>query len=243
MSFVVSFHGAEHKCGTTMISQCVAERVSQLAPDLKVILLHPQGRWGTEYSPMTGETMETIKHYLAEKLLEPEELLGRVRWRGNLHVIGGAGETGSIFSYHPDMGKYLIETLQNSVDLIICDSGCDIEHGLCLGTMLISDRIYIVMDQRERTVAFYENNVALHEKLGLAPFAYVVNEYDKGSPYNVRYLAERLNSDKERFRKIRSSDYGLQAEIDGKSLVSYQGKGFVRDIDALAKELCMALTE
>ena len=237
MSRVVCFHGADHKCGVTMLTQCVAERISQLEPSLKVLLVHSEGRGGTDYSPMVSESMENIKPYLSGKLLDPAELLGRARWRGNLFVIGGAGETGSIFSYHPDMGKYMIESLRGSVDVIICDTGSEIEHGLSLGTLLAADSIYMVMTQQESAVSALENKHLLYEKLGIDAGALIVNKHDKGSPYTVKYLAERLGVPAGKFRTVRRSDYGIQAETDARPLVSYSGSAFRKDIDAVAREV------
>ena len=42
-----------------------------------------------------------------------------------------------------------MKSAAQSFDLVICDSGANIEHGLALGALFASDCIYMVLDQSE----------------------------------------------------------------------------------------------
>ena len=60
MKKVFTFHGADHKCGCSMISQCVAERIAQENSKLSVLLVHAEQSEGAGYSPHVRESMERI---------------------------------------------------------------------------------------------------------------------------------------------------------------------------------------
>lgn len=234
MTNTVSFFGADHKCGTGMISQCVAERIAAVMPDLKILLLHANGRSGSDYSPTVSESMDNIRPYLADRLVDSREILEKSRWKDNLFVIAGTEEIGSFASFNPDMTSYMLESLRKDADLILCDSGCEIEHGLSLGSLLSSDHVYMVMTQNESALRRYEWQKNLFEKLGIFPGRFIINKFDKGSPYNVRYIGERLALYADQIMTVRLSEYGMRAEYDERSLVNYPGSGFKRDIDAIA---------
>lgn len=237
MTKVVSFFGADHKCGAGMISQCIAERIAAVAPKLKVLLIHTNGRSCTEYSPTVSESMDNIRPYLADQLLDSHEILEKSRWKDNLYIIAGSQELGSASLYDPAMTNYMLEALDREFDLLICDSGCEIEHGLSLGSLIAAENIWMVLTQNESALRRYEWQRPLMEKLHLKTDRFVINKYDKSNPYNCRYITERLNLDPERTFTVRQSEYGGRAEYDERSLVNYPGSGFRKEIDAVAAKI------
>lgn len=237
MSRVCVFFGADHKCGVSMLSQCVAERISELEPDMRILLLHAHGLGGRDFSSSTGESFEALKPYLSRKLIDADEVLKKSLWRGNIHVIGCAEEVGSASAYHPDMVRGLIESLGSSLDLILCDSGADPEHGLSLGALLACDAAYIVLSQDESALGRCEKRAGFFSDLRLNIAGFVVNKFDRNSSYTLRYIAERLGEDADMFCTVRFSEHGRRAETDGRSIISFSGGGFKRDIDELSYKL------
>ena len=62
---VITFHGVDHKCGTSMLAQCTAEKLAQERPDLRVLLVHTEPSCGDDYSPMLNESIERINNSIA----------------------------------------------------------------------------------------------------------------------------------------------------------------------------------
>lgn len=237
MTSIVSFFGADHKCGTGMISQCIAERIAYVAPNLKILLIHCNGRDGTDYSPTANESMDNIRPYMADQLIDGTEIFAKSHWKDNLHVIAGAKELGSASMYNPEMAGLMLKKLQNEFDLIICDSGSEIEHGLSLGSLISATSLYIVLTQSECAIRHYEWQKKLLDKLQIRANAYIINKFEKSSPYNVRYIKDRLMFESNEVFAVRLSEYGVRAEYDERSLVNYPGSGFKKDIDSIAVKI------
>ena len=237
MKKVFTFHGADHKCGCSMISQCVAEKIAKKRPDLSVLLVHAEESGCAGYSPRVGESMERIRPYLAERMLDVCDIVKKSEYKDNLYIISGTDRPGSSESFHPDMAEFFLKTISQSFDIVICDSGANMEHGLSLGAMFSSDLIYIVLIQSESAFKRYEWLMPLYGKLALNLGGYVLNKFTRQSAYTKDYVRRRLRTQRDRVFTVRSSDYGDLAEIDEKSLLSYKDTGFAKDVDALADDI------
>ena len=237
MKKIFTFHGADHKCGCSMLSQCVAERVAQKRGDISVLLLHAEESEGCGYAPMVGESMERIRPYLADRLLDVGDIVKKSEYKDNLYVIAGTDRPGSSESFHPDMAQYFLGAIAGSFDIVICDSGANIEHGLSLGALFASDFIYVVLVQQESAFRRYEWLQPLYGKLALNIGGYVINRFIPQSGYTRDYVRRRLKTKRDRVFTVKESAYGKVAEIDEKSLLAYKDAAFAKDIDALADDI------
>ena len=237
MKKVFTFHGADHKCGCSMISQCIAERLAKKRPDLSVLLVHAEETGCTGYSPRVGESMERIRPYLAERLLDVCDIVRKSEYKDNLYIISGTDKPGSSESFHPDMAEFFLKTISQSFDIVICDSGANIEHGLSLGALFSSDLIYIVLEQSESAFKRYEWLMPLYDKLVLNIGGFVLNKFVRQSAYTRDYVRRRLKIHRDRVFTVRESSFGDLAEIDEKSLLSYKDPAFTKDIDALSEDI------
>ncbi len=237
MKKVFTFHGADHKCGCSMISQCTAERIAKKRPDLNVLLVHAEESGCSAYSPRVGESMERIRPYLAERLLDVCDIVKKSEYKDNLYIISGTDKPGSSESFHPDMAEFFLKTISQSFDIVICDSGANIEHGLSLGALFSSDYIYIVLEQAENAFKRYEWLMPLYDKLSLNIGGFVLNKFVKQSAYTRDYVRRRLGISRDRVFAVRESSFGDLAEIDEKSLLSYKDPAFAKDIDALTEDI------
>ena len=237
MKKVFTFHGADHKCGCSMISQCVAERIAQENSKLSVLLVHAEQSEGAGYSPHVRESMDRIRPYLAERLLDINDIVKRSEYRNNLSIIAGTDRPGSSESFHPDMAEFFLGSMAQNFDIVICDSGANMEHGLSLGALFASDSIYMVFDQKESAFRHYEWLLPLYGKLGLNIAGYVINCFTAHSAYTKEYIKKRLGAAKDRLFTVRESDFGILAEIDEKSLLCYKDQGFIRDVDAIVQDI------
>ena len=135
------------------------------------------------------------------------------------------------------MAQYFLGAIAGSFDIVICDSGANIEHGLSLGALFSSDFIYVVLTQQESAFRRYEWLLPLYGKLALNIGGYVINRFKGQSGYTRDYVRKRLKTKRERVFTVKESAYGKVAEIDEKSLLCYKDAAFAKDIDALAEDI------
>ncbi len=237
MKKIFTFHGADHKCGTSMLAQCTAERIAVRRPELKVLLIHAEGAWGLDFSPKVCETFDKIGPYLAQRLVDVNELAEKCLYKQNLFIIGGAAKHGSISFYHPEMLEYLLEGLAEKFDIIICDSGSRVEHGLALGALLAADCVYMVTTQAESAMKRFERMSTLYEKLGIHINKFIVNALQKSLINTPEIIALRTGFDIKDILCVKKSFYGADAEHDGTSLLAFREKPFIKSIDLIADSI------
>ena len=237
MSRIISFFSSDHRTGTSMLAQCCAERLAEKDRSMQVLLVHSSGCAGTDYSPQLRESVGRIRPYLAEKLINVEEIRRKAVWRDNLSVIGGHEDPCGASDIFPEMGEYLVRTLAPYYGAVICDGGADIEEGLALGALFASDITYMVLTQNENCLKRYEWLLPVYRQLGLLPVRYVINSFSQASPYSEGYIRDRLGIERGNLVKIRASGHGSAAETDSRSLLAYRDKAFLRDLDELVAEI------
>ena len=237
MGRIVTFHGTDHKAGVSQTALGTAESLAENYPYLKILLVHTEGRSGREYAPNLRESLETVRPYLLDRVLDGEEIGDKAQYKGNLYVIGGDENPGSAEIYLPDMAEYMLDAFADCFDVVVCDSGSEIEHAMALGTLFSSDRIYHVLTQSELYFRRAEMLLPLYAKLGLSEGRFVLCKCDKNSPFSPSYSAKRLQIDPGELFSVRVSRKGSDAEIEGKSLYSYREGPYRRDIDAIAEDI------
>ena len=237
MRNIFTFHGADHKCGCSMLSQCVAEHIAGTRSDLNVLLVHAEESRGAGYSPKVRESMERIRPYLADHLLDVRDVVKKSGYKGNLSIIAGTDKPGSSEAFHPDMAEFFMGRMAQSFDIIICDSGANLEHGLSLGALFASDAIFMVFDQTESAFRRYEWLRPLYEKLSLNIEGFVINKFTEDSAYTREYARKRLKTGRDRLLTVHGSQFGALAEIDERSLLSYRDDSFRKDIRTLSEEI------
>ena len=236
-SEIIAFHGADHKCGTSMISQCAAEKLAQDRPDLKVLLVHTEAACGDDYTPMMNESIERMGPYIADRVLDTDEILERARVSNNLWIIGGVGDVCAASAFHPDMTVYFLRSVRASFDVIICDSGSEINSGLALGALISADRVFMVISQSGTALARYKRFELLYERLGLTIDSFIINRYDKTAVYDKKSICEKLGIPEASVLTVRLSGYSERAELDAKSLINYRDSAFIRDIARVKTEI------
>ncbi len=237
MKNIISFFSPDHRTGTSMLAQCCAERLAELDREKQILLVLSRGSGGTDYSPMLRESVGRLKPYLADRLINPEEIKRKSVWRANLSVIGGPDDPCGSSDIYPEMAEYLLRTLAPAYDAVICDGGADIEEGMALGSLFASDRLFMVLSQSENCMKRCEWLTPLYSQLELKADRFVINSFQAGSPYTESYVCDRLKIGRDRILKVRRSEFGNTAETDSRSLLSYRDKGFLKDIDELVAEI------
>lgn len=230
MSGIYTFFGVDNKCGTSMVCQSVAEYIAGEMPDWNVLLIHTEGDVGTGYAACSGESTGRIRPGLSKGLFDSQEVVARSQWQKNLHFIAGADPLEEEGKYHPDLSNALLRRLKNCFDLILCDSGSQIENGLALGSLFAADGIFLVMVQAEGAVRRFERLIRLYLKLNVSTMGCLINRFREKSPYTPAYLRERLDQFPGAFYTVGESPMGILAETEGRSLMNYRDRAFRKDV-------------
>ncbi|MCQ2551969.1 MAG: hypothetical protein MJ148_01280 [Clostridia bacterium] len=237
MNNVFAFHGSDHKCGTTMIAQSVAEAIATKEKNLKVLLINTSKDTSDVYCPNVTESLESIKPYLLEKLVDTEELVQKSQYKDNLYVIGGMKTPGISSSFHPDMSEYLLAAASNLFDIVICDSGSEIENSICIGSLFYANDIYMVVTQSEACLRAYEYMMGLYKSLNLPVRKLIINKFSRNAVNNKNIISSRLKFMPEDLITIGESLYGDKAELEGKTLYHLKDVKFKREIEAISKDI------
>lgn len=237
MSNMYAFHGVDGKTGTTMITQSVAELIASSRKDIKILVISMHGRPGTEYVDRVCESIEGIKLHLDNRLLDTQRLMEECRLGDNLYMLGGVESIEQVRSYHPHMAAYLLESIEGAFDLILTDTGNDIDNGLAVGALEYIGNNYCIITQQETILKRYERVKPIYEKLGIRFSSYIVNKYTDRDPYDLRYIGKRMCLDQDKIMKVEASGYERQAESDHRTLLSYKSEEFCKDIRLIANHV------
>ncbi len=239
MSRMFVFHGVDSKIGTTMLSQSVAESIARGNRDCKVLFVGLNGRPGTEYVDSAGESMESLKIFIDNRLLSRKEVLVSSKKSGNLYMIGGVADRKQARHFTPDAAMYFLDTVEEDFDMILVDAGNDLDNGLAIGAMeRISTRL-LVITQQETMLSRYEVLKPLYAKLGFSFYRTLVNKYQNEDPYDLNYISKRLAIPKEQLFRIGEVREARQAEAEKKTLLHFKDGKYSEEIEQTA-ELILA---
>lgn len=237
MNDMFAFHGVDHKVGTTMLTQSVAEMISEHNKELKVMLLHLNGRPGLEYAGSIGETVEGIKLYLDNHLLQKGGWIPSCKKSGNLYQLGGVKSVGLSRHFSPASAAYLLDVIADEFDLILVDAGNDLDNGLAVGALERIPNRYCILTQQESMLKQYEENKTLYDQLGL-PFSHIiVNKFYKQDPYTLDYIGKRLSLSLDQLQKVELTNKDRLAEMEYRTLISYGDSNYNADILLIANHL------
>lgn len=232
---VISFHGSDHKTGVTMISLSVCADICRKDPEKNVMFIGMNGRPSCEYVSEEVFSIEDIKMHLDNRTLTSEEIKMMCRSKKNFYMLSGIKDLIKEREFFPETAEYLLRTISECFDIIICDTGNDPDNGLAIGALHGSGQSYCVISQCESSVNEFERRSWLFKKLGIDFNAFVLNKYFPKDPYDRDYLAERLGKNVDCFITVRMAGYGRQAEMDHQTLLEYRNDAYGRDISILSQ--------
>lgn len=232
-----SFHGADHKVGTTMTAQSVAETISSYHPNLKLLLTAMNGRESCEYVRELPVSIDAMKFHIDNKMVNAEDFLKTCTHKGNFYMMAGISNETEARYYHPSMADYLLEEIAPEFDLVIADAGNDLDNGLAVGALSLSEEVFLVVTQQESVLRRYEKSRKLLDDLGAEISAFIVNKYYEQDPFGLPYLSDRLEAGRERIFKVDSAGWSRQAEIENKTLLEFKNETYTHDVIALANHI------
>lgn len=234
---VISFHGSDHKSGVTMLAMSVCSDICRKDPEKSVMFIGMNGRPSCEYVREEAFSIEDIKLHLDNRTLTSEEIKMMCRNKNNFYMLSGIKNLIREREFFPETADYLLRTIAECFDLIICDTGNDPDNGLAIGALHRSGQSYCIVSQCESGISEFERRKWLFKKLGIDFNALILNKYFPKDPYDTEYLSERLGKDKGCFMTVRMAGYGRQAEMEHQTLLDYRNDAYGRDITALADRI------
>ncbi len=235
----IALHGGDHKTGATMLAQCIAEQLAEQLSQESAMLVTLHGRRGGEYTAFSGQSVEGMRSYLEQQLLNTQELLRDCRVQERLYNMRGIFHPEQQRRYHPKLSQYLICQLRKEVSFIVADSGSEVDNGLAIGALQEADLRCLVLTQQETVLSQWECCRGIYQRLGQQFDLLIINRYLPEAVYTKEYLAERLEVSPDRILLVSDSPYGLRADGEKKSLLQYKDERFRQGIC----EICSRIAE
>ena len=236
---VFVFHGCDYKVGTTMTAQATAELIANCRKDLRILFLCLNSRESTEYCGESVENIEAIKMKADNRLLTHEDVMKICSKEGSLYVLGGVNGLLKHRHYSPDFPSAIIDIASQIFDLIIVDSGNEIDSGLAVGALKATPNRILVMAQNESILKRYEIVKEFYDILEIDFDQYVVNKYLPEDPHDEKYIRKRLGIPENK-RVIFVSDqnmYARIAEMEHSTLLQYKSQEYINGISEIALSL------
>jgi cellulose biosynthesis protein BcsQ len=243
MDKLFSFHGVDHKVGVTMIAQSVAELIANERKDLKILLITLNGRKNAGYVKENIETIDNYRMQIDSKIIVSKDFLGSTKRYENLHMLAGLIKESDERYYFPDSAAYLLEAVEDQFDIIISDTGSEIDNGLAVGGLLLSNSNYLILTQLESSLRRFEEQADRFLKIDISFEKHIINKFEEKDPYTLQYIEKRLNLDKSELLKVKNVDYGKQAEMEYRSLIEFRDDKYKFDIGIIANQILFKMGE
>ena len=195
------------------------------------------GRESTEYVREIPMSIDSMKFHIDNKMIIGTDFIKTCTHKGNFYMMAGISNELEERYYYPDMAKYFLEEIAPEFDIVLADCGNELDNGLAIGALSMSEDIFLVATQQESIIKRFEKNRKLIDELDIKIAACVINKYDEQDPYGLPYLSNRLGIEKEKIRKVDSSEYSRQAEIDYKTLLEYKNPVYIQDMSLVANHI------
>jgi Flp pilus assembly CpaE family ATPase len=231
---IVTFFGADSKVGTTQVAQCIAEKIVEKS-DARVCLVFLDGEAGTDYIDIDFKNnIDTIKIKLISELATTEEIFDIAeKIKENFYIIEGTKSILYRKEYQPKHIEYLLNTLSIECDLVVIDAGSNIDRAMPISALTATNHRYLVTTQQKNSLRRYMEKKPILEKLSLDDFQLIVNKHIPDGSLPTAYDVSKLY-EQPYLSKIEFCKYALQAENDRKSLIHYNDKDIIKDINKLA---------
>lgn len=241
---IILFLGADHKVGTTMTSDVIAELLSENT-NSKVLLMHLNSSPSIYYRKINDQYaygLDNLKHKLLNRLLTADEIRdASIKVSEKLYVLPGINNITDIKTYLPIDIEYLCDLASEIFNAIIIDAGSctrmDYHGGLTIAALNMAYKKYLVTTQQEISYIEYDRiENQLLNRLGVysKDFFVVINKYvNETSIYTPSQVADRYGMLLAGVLPYLDLT-GWQAEFDGRNLLNYKNAAYNRSAEELA---------
>lgn len=240
---IVVFHGTDHKVGTTMITQSVAE---QLAKDqsIKVLLLFMSGYPEDDYLKLDDlVSFDELKNKIFTKVITSTDISEIcAKPKENLHIIKGVENYLDRRYYEINAINDFIELASKNYNVVLIDTGSEIELPMTISALNTTNNRYLVATQEPTTINRYKMlKDQVYKRHGFDDFLLITNKYIKNDRMvTPNKLADELGLTSH--YTVGNLEYGLQCEIEKRSLLSLDVKEYEEDIKNIVNHISMRLS-
>ncbi len=230
----IIFFGADSKVGTSMIAQSVAEKLSENR-NIKVLLAVFDGSPGLDYTTEPGckQSIDTVRAKIINGIVSNSEIMDVCIKRDGLYLLPGTQSIVYRKYYHPEHIETLMGQLAEAFDVVIVDSGSNIELGMTIGALNSAYHKFLICTQ-QRTCHrhFKQVRSQVLSKLEVKDFCLIINKYFVNELLPDRYqLAEAYESP--HICSVPYSEFSLQAEMERRTIYKFHESGYTEAIDQI----------
>lgn len=239
ISNLITFHGADHKVGTTMVSLSVAKLLAGYHPDMKILFLIMDSKSSHDYLEKRPQKIDSLRMQIEHGMVQQQDWQKFCHYDGNLFILGGPDDELDARYYFPEQIKGFLSEISSSFDLVIADGGNEIDSGLAVGVLEAASHSVLVITQSEVCLRRLERRKPIYEALGVASDHILVNGYDGNDVYDLRDLRNRTEIKEENLWRLAFSPNGKKAEMDQRTIFGYKNDPSIDDFYALANRLLL----
>ena len=230
-----TFFGADSKVGTTMIAQSTAELLAKVSN--RVIYLPLDGTVGDDYCQFDNKFgLNDIKTKLQTKILSRNELEDIcVESKAGYDVLPGIKSILSRRQFHPEDVAYLLKLIKKLYEVVIIDTGSDIELGTAIaGLNATPNRILVTSQQSVAYKRFRNLKNQILDLVGIESYLIVINKYvDNPSLEDSRKMESNFGGTL--VTTVPFIEYGWQCEQEQRSLLSTKDDQFTESIESIVE--------
>ena len=237
----VCFFGSGPGAGTSMVSQSVAQVLSDITGK-STGFLSLDGSEGTTYFniDLDSHGLSEIKERLINNILSPEELKSSCIKSSSLYFLPGEKEISKVRHYHPDHIEKLVDLCSKTFNVTIINGGSAIT-GMSIGALNSSKLKFLVTTQSDKHFRNFNNLLGqIFVNLGISSddFSLVVNKYiDYGELETEINLAKKYGMPLASVIPLLEYIPSLEAEKKRKTLLGYD-RVYSNSIKQLSVSLC-----
>jgi MinD-like ATPase involved in chromosome partitioning or flagellar assembly len=240
----VCFFGSGPGAGTSMISQSVAQVLSDITGK-STGFLNLDGSEGIDYFDIDlgSHGLGQIKERLINNILSPEELKNSCVKSSSLYFLPGEKEISKVRHYQPDHIEKLVDLCSKTFDVVIINGGSNIT-GMSIGALNSSKLKFLVTTQSDKHFRNFNNLMdQIFANLGISSddFSLVVNKYlDSGELETEIGLGKKYGMALTSVIPLLEYVPGLEAEKNKKTLLGCD-RVYSNSIKQLAVSICTEL--
>lgn len=237
---IIAFQGSEHKVGTTMLSQSLAETVAKKSTSERVLLLLFGTNRGRNFikNDIGMAYLSKSLPSLIEGKFDIDDIYNDCWNEGNLFVYGGVDRRYRLHDFYPEMAKIIIDVAKENFKHVIIDAGATLDFGLTMPAILnMADKYYYIINQSESSLSEMIDIKTYFKKYLLSPSGYIVNGFDEDDIYTLKYLSSRLDVDINQLTKFPKIDKSLKMEVDKTTFIKAKDKTFTKVMTQFSEDL------
>ncbi|MCL4415446.1 MAG: hypothetical protein M1365_01900 [Actinobacteria bacterium] len=240
----VCFFGSGPGAGTSMISQSVAQILSDITGK-STGFLSLDGSEGIDYFDIDSGSygLAEIKERLKNNILSPEELKNSCIKSSSLYFLPGEKEISKVRHYQPDYIEKLVDLCSKTFDVVIINGGSAIT-GMSIGALNSSKLKFLVTTQSDKHFRNFNkllNQIFSNLGISSGDFSLVVNKYiDSGELETEISLAKKYGMALASVIPLLEYIPSLEAEKKRKTLLGYD-RLYGNSIKQLTVSICSEL--